>query len=900
LDTEDDPNHYNNGDLYKIAKRYTELGIPIILLKENHHPPQGLQQKIAANPRYYTDDLERLQSDIVEYDIRHIAILFGPTGVQDEVGVSLVLHGLDTDGQIFDNDDCKKQVIKDLKTKTMVIKTRKPGGNLILWFEHSNHHVPIQISDCIDQFHVLEIKCQNNARADVPPSTHRNDESFSYYNVGLEKVAILDGLYDRLVDVDLRDCILPERHPYASKQRVTSSLDIGAETKTNSKKFYALSEETISALVPLAGKYYVEGSHDKFTFQLAGMMWHANINIESAIDAITKICQRASDTEKLQKRIDTIMNTYTRGNKGLTVVGTTEFINLLQHLTGSTKEDAESVVRRIKFVWRVDAPTPKLKQPVIIGANRSNNGNKRKGSSDKNHDNDDNGNDTFTDFNFRTPSNAEILLKLAEKNTPLIFANQFDECYACILVPDRKMFVCYNKREFSIDINNSNDHTDRLSTDNITNSFSQSTHLETVPIFSEKFKQYLMQIYREDSELQEERAERAKKELQDQLLQDEVKNLFKQANEKNSDRDGKNLEEPIVLHNKIVGFEAIKSVQTLLAYSARTRFPVLPTYKRVAPAFNESSFYLNGGAGSIEITLLQQSRQHLSKLYYALYDNQNRIIEITKTLWTIKSGTENIIFDSNHNNKNHYSSQAQPYSLLPFFIRNSEIPQAEPSRIYPNDVLDTFMKLTNIKNEDEKLLLKVYIISLFIPEIPHYMLIPYGTYGAAKSFLFKLIKLLVDPDKPLLLTLPKEKEQFVQQLTHSLVLYYDNIEHVPYWFNAEVCSAVTAGGHKKRRLYTDDDDFIYEYMRCLGFNGINIALTKPDSLSRSILIEMDEIDVYSREEERYLINKLSQIKSQLLGYIMDVLVKTLNIYPTISLKRKVRMADYVVWGEAIS
>lgn len=57
-----------------IAKRYTELGIPIILLKENHHPPQGLQQKIAANPIYHTDDLERLQSDIVS-EIYYYAII---------------------------------------------------------------------------------------------------------------------------------------------------------------------------------------------------------------------------------------------------------------------------------------------------------------------------------------------------------------------------------------------------------------------------------------------------------------------------------------------------------------------------------------------------------------------------------------------------------------------------------------------------------------------------------------------------------------------------------------------------------------------------------------------------------------------------------------------------------
>ena len=33
---------------------------------------------------------------------------------------------------------------------------------------------------------------------------------------------------------------------------------------------------------------------------------------------------------------------------------------------------------------------------------------------------------------------------------------------------------------------------------------------------------------------------------------------------------------------------------------------------------------------------------------------------------------------------------------------------------------------------------------------------------------------------------------------------------------------------------------------------------------------------------------------------MDTLVKALNIYPTVRLKRKVLMADYAVWGEAIS
>ncbi|MGC2599561.1 MAG: hypothetical protein WA395_15690 [Nitrososphaeraceae archaeon] len=48
------------------------------------------------------------------------------------------------------------------------------------------------------------------------------------------------------------------------------------------------------------------------------------------------------------------------------------------------------------------------------------------------------------------------------------------------------------------------------------------------------------------------------------------------------------------------------------------------------------------------MSILQQSpqqQQQLSRIYYALYHNQNRIIEITKTEWTIRSASENIIFN---------------------------------------------------------------------------------------------------------------------------------------------------------------------------------------------------------------------------------------------------------------
>ena len=60
---------------------------------------------------------------------------------------------------------------------------------------------------------------------------------------------------------------------------------------------------------------------------------------------------------------------------------------------------------------------------------------------------------------------------------------------------------------------------------------------------------------------------------------------------------------------------------------------------------------------------------------------------------------------------------------------------------------------------------------------------------------------------------------------------------------------VTGIGHTKRQLYTDDEDIIYEHKRPICLNGINVALTEPDALDRSISVELKEIDDEYRKKE---------------------------------------------------
>ena len=87
---------------------------------------------------------------------------------------------------------------------------------------------------------------------------------------------------------------------------------------------------------------------------------------------------------------------------------------------------------------------------------------------------------------------------------------------------------------------------------------------------------------------------------------------------------------------------------------------------------------------------------------------------------------------------------------------------------------------------------------------------------------------------------------------------------------------MTGSGFSKRQLYTDDDDIIYSFKRCIGFNGINLGATKADLLDRGLIIHLEQIPEEKRRKIKDIWNDFNEIKPQLLGYIFDILVKVLK------------------------
>jgi hypothetical protein len=242
-------------------------------------------------------------------------------------------------------------------------------------------------------------------------------------------------------------------------------------------------------------------------------------------------------------------------------------------------------------------------------------------------------------------------------------------------------------------------------------------------------------------------------------------------------------------------------------------------------------------------------------------------------------------------------------NIIVFRRFNHQLPQVYPDPTYSVDIFDQFMNLLNVKKED-RLILKCYIVATFIPNLEKAVLMVHGEQGTAKSMLEALLVMLISPTLMKTVTPQTKLDQFVQLLSHHPVVYFDNLSRIPEWMSNLLCRAVTGDAFSKRKHYTNDDDVIYVLMRAIGFNGINLAATKPDLLDRGLIIQTDSIPDDNKRLKSAIWKEFYRIRPQLLGYIMDILVKVLKWKkdnPNTALVKKLpRMADWGEWCEIVA
>jgi hypothetical protein len=292
---------------------------------------------------------------------------------------------------------------------------------------------------------------------------------------------------------------------------------------------------------------------------------------------------------------------------------------------------------------------------------------------------------------------------------------------------------------------------------------------------------------------------------------------------------------------KVPGSEAVSSALNVLQFLA-SKGPMHPLNNRVA--------------------------WHDDVIWLDLTDENWRAVRITEKDWTI---------------------EVEPPTL--FRRYPSQLPL--PTPVHGGNPWK-LLAYVNVRQRDQ-LLFMVYVATLFIPGIPHVILLLHGPQGSTKTTLQTLVKDLVDPSAIGVSTLPRDERELIQALDHAYLNYFDNVSSLNPWISDALCRATTGAGFSKRQLYTDDEDVIYRLQRPIGMNGINVTAERPDLLDRCILIELDSVPDEKRRQLREVQAKFREDLPNVLGGFLDTIVKAL-MFPEPTLDRTHRMADFLSWG----
>jgi hypothetical protein len=234
-----------------------------------------------------------------------------------------------------------------------------------------------------------------------------------------------------------------------------------------------------------------------------------------------------------------------------------------------------------------------------------------------------------------------------------------------------------------------------------------------------------------------------------------------------------------------------------------------------------------------------------------------------------------------------WTFEAKPPVLFRRYVNLKPLP--DPEAAGSLDVLD---ELVNLKSERDRRLFKAYLVTLPLEHVGRPIFNASGAMGSGKTTIQRLIKRLLDPTAPE--TVRFDPRDFLQKAMHAYIVMLDNQNTIPEWAADTLYRLVTGEADSKRRLYTDDEDFIIELRRAALLNGINVPTDRGDVLDHSLVVELERIPDGERKTEEELWERFEAEHPKLLGALFDTLSKAIALKPSLKLSRRPRLAD---WGE---
>jgi putative DNA primase/helicase len=154
--------------------------------------------------------------------------------------------------------------------------------------------------------------------------------------------------------------------------------------------------------------------------------------------------------------------------------------------------------------------------------------------------------------------------------------------------------------------------------------------------------------------------------------------------------------------------------------------------------------------------------------------------------------------------------------------------------------------------DNEFVVLVGHVLAVLRPNASYPVFAALGEHGTCKSTLSTLIRRLTDPRAPEQRSPPTSEDDLIVGAKHAHVLAFDNISALPDWLSDAFCRLATGGGAGKRRLYSDDDEVLFDGKRPIFLTGIEDFVTRPDLVDRSNMFNLEVVKEDKRLSEASL------------------------------------------------
>jgi hypothetical protein len=173
-----------------------------------------------------------------------------------------------------------------------------------------------------------------------------------------------------------------------------------------------------------------------------------------------------------------------------------------------------------------------------------------------------------------------------------------------------------------------------------------------------------------------------------------------------------------------------------------------------------------------------------------------------------------------------------------------------------------------------------------------------GEAGTAKSTLARMLRALTDPHKAALRAPPRDLRDVAIAGNNSHCINLDNLSVLPTWLSDTLARVATGQAWTTRKLYTNDEEEIFEGAHPCILNGIEKFVIRGDLADRCISLLLRPIPDKKRKPEKELWAQFERDRPYILGALLDVMVHGLKQLPNVHLSSMSRMADFTLWATA--